>query len=192
MSPPASVPLQANFKLTVTSDVPASARKVTDGPFLSPRCKTGNLLIISVSFDISITDMDHNRGFKVPFCYALGMTSPEFKTPPMAASDAKLLQDFIHSVITRYTGPAGDLEAALGMYLLGRHLGWRALYIIHSKKTVAKYELILGIEVQDAFAQEGPDAHRSAGLQAVTARSDYWKVVSGEIPVGRDVRNRIE
>lgn len=120
------------------------------------------------------------------------MTTPESKTLPMAASDAKLLQDFVHGVITRYRGPAGDLEAALGMYLLGRYLGWRALYVIHSKKTVAKYEVILGIEVQDAFEQEGLDAHRSAGLRAVAARSDFWKVVSGEIRIDRDVRNRID
>lgn len=125
-------------------------------------------------------------------CYALSMTSPQFKTPLIAASDAKLLQDFIHGVITRYRGPAGDLESALGMYLLGRHLGWRALYIIHSKKTVAKYEVILGIEVQEAFEQEGPDANRSAGLQAIAVRSDFWKVVSGEIRIDRDARNRID
>lgn len=120
------------------------------------------------------------------------MTSPQFKTPLIAASDAKLLQDFIHRVITRYRGPAGDLESALGMYLLGRHLGWRALYIIHSKKTVAKYEVILGIEVQEAFEQEGPDANRSAGLQAIAVRSDFWKVVSGEIRIDRAARNRID
>ena len=120
------------------------------------------------------------------------MTKFDTKTPPMAASDAKLMQDFIHGVVARYSGPAGDLESALGMYIVGRYLGWRALYVIHSKKTVAKYEVILGIEVQEAFESEGPDAIRSAGLRSVESGSNFWKVVSGEIRVERDVRNRLD
>lgn len=121
------------------------------------------------------------------------MKEKTFQTPSLAASDAKLLHDLIHGVVNRFSGSAGDLESAIGMYLLGRHLGWRALYIIHSKKTVSKYENILGIKVQEAFAEQGPDAHRSAGLQAANARPKFWKVVSGEDPsVDRNTRKRID
>ena len=29
------------------------------------------------------------------------------------------------------------------MYMIGRHFGWKVLYLIHTKKTIAKYEGIL-------------------------------------------------
>ena len=119
------------------------------------------------------------------------MKRKSVRTPSLPAVDAKLLHDSIHRIIADYAGPAGDLEAALGMLLLGRYLGWRALYVIHSKKTVAKYETILGIEVQQAFEPEGPDAERSIGYQAARARPSFWKVVSGEDSIERMMRQGI-
>lgn len=120
------------------------------------------------------------------------MKKPHIRTPPLSALEAKSLQDAMDDVIAQYKGPVADLESALGMYLIGRHLGWRALYIIHSKKTVAKYEGILGIEVQHAFEAYGPDAMRSAGLKAPETQAAFWKVVSGEIAVDRNLRKAIE
>lgn len=78
------------------------------------------------------------------------------------------------------------------MYLIARYLGWRALYVIHSKKTVAKYENILGVEIQHVFEAHGPDAIRSAGLRAPETQSNFWKVVSGDIKVDRNLRKRID
>lgn len=101
------------------------------------------------------------------------------------------VQDFLDEVISRYTGPAAELESAIGMYLLGRHLGWRALYIVHSKKTVAKYESILGIEIPQAFPAYGPDANRSAGLRLPETQDNFWQVVSADINVDTNVRKWI-
>lgn len=120
------------------------------------------------------------------------MKKSQHSTPPLSASEAKSLQDAVDDVIARYKGPAAELESALGMYLIGRHLGWRALYIIHSKKTVAKYEKILGIEVQQAFQDFGPDASRSGGLKAAETQANFWKVVSGELAVNKTLRKAIE
>ena len=65
------------------------------------------------------------------------------------------------------------------------------MYLIHSKKTIKKYEAILGITVQQAFDEHGPHAHRSAGGQAAALRASFWKVVSGEDPIDREVRKKI-
>lgn len=133
------------------------------------------------------------RGSKVPlFCYCRRMTTPNTRTKPLSAADAKEQCDFVHRVISGYSGPAGDLEAALGMFLIGRYFGWRALFVMHSKKTVAKYETILGIEVQEAFEPEGPDVNRAPGYQAANSRPSFWRVVSGEDPIERKERQRIE
>jgi hypothetical protein len=120
------------------------------------------------------------------------MTTKKSRTPTLAAAEAKQTQDFIHKTIERYRGPAGDLESALGMFLLGRYLGWRALYVLHSKKTVSKYESILGIEVQSAFEPVGPDAHRSPGYLAADSRPNFWRVVSGEDVIDSKERRQIQ
>ena len=112
-------------------------------------------------------------------------------TPPLDGADAQQLHDYFHQVVSTFAGNANDLEAALGMYVLGRYLGWRAMYLIHSKKTIKKYETILGITVQQVFDEHGLHAHRSAGWQAAALRPSFWKVVSGEDPIDREERKKI-
>lgn len=60
---------------------------------------------------------------------------------------AALFDKAIHN----FTGQFDELESALGMYALGRHVGWQVHVILHSKKTVKKYEDILGISVRAEF-----------------------------------------
>lgn len=85
--------------------------------------------------------------------------------------------------IGEYQGDLTQLEAALGMLRMGHHLGWRVLYIIHSKKTVRSYEEILGIRIRDLFPETGPSSYRSFGLNLATRYSNFWKVVGGEIKI---------
>lgn len=85
--------------------------------------------------------------------------------------------------IVRFDGNLDELEAAVGMFMLGRHFGWKVLYILHSKKTIRKYEEILGITVRDEFPAEGPDADRSVGFNALKKVTNFWKAVSGETPI---------
>lgn len=82
----------------------------------------------------------------------------------------------------RQPGPIqlDELESALGMYMLGHHFGWKVLYIIHSKKTVKKYETLLGIKVSEAFEEFGPDADRTNAYRIIQGISNFWKFVSGE------------
>ena len=87
------------------------------------------------------------------------------------------------AAIFNFAGLLDELEGALGMYMIGRHLGWKVLYVIHSKQTIRKYEQILGIEVRREFQAKGPDASRSKGFQAVDGASNFWKAMtSGKIP----------
>ena len=63
---------------------------------------------------------------------------------------------------------------------MGHHMGWKVLYLLHSKTTIRKYEEILGIKIRDLFPEEGPSAYRSRGLRIAKAASNFWKVISGE------------
>ncbi len=66
------------------------------------------------------------------------------------------------------------------MYLLAHHLGWKVLYLVHSKKTIRKYEEILGIKLSEVFDEFGPDADRTNAYKIIKAVSNFWKLVSGD------------
>ena len=118
------------------------------------------------------------------------MAKYKSKTEPVSAPEAKRRHDLMDDRIRDFEGGLDELESALGMYMLGRHFGWKVLYIIHSKKTVRKYEEILGIDVREEFPAEGLDAERSNGYRAIRSISNFWKFVSGEekIELDRDER----
>ena len=87
------------------------------------------------------------------------------------------------AAIGGYQGDLTQLEAALGMLRLGHHVGWRVLYIIHSKKTIRSYEEILGIKIRDVFDETGPSSYRSFGLNLALRYPNFWKVVGGEVKI---------
>lgn len=119
------------------------------------------------------------------------MTKRTGKTKLVAPEEAKRRHDVMDEAILNFKGQLDELEGALGMYMLGRHMGWKVLYIIHSKKTVKKYEDILGIDVREEFEPETPDSSRSNGYNLAQAFSNFWKVVSGEEKIDRGERKQI-
>ena len=111
-----------------------------------------------------------------------------FKSPraaPFTPDEALFMGELFDRAVHNFHGTTDELESAIGMYVLGRHFGWKVLYIIHSKKTVKKYEEILGISVRTVFPEEGPEANRSIGYTIAKTFSNFWKVVSGEEKVDR-------
>ena len=72
------------------------------------------------------------------------------------------LMQIAQTVILNYSGDISVLNSALGMLFTGHYYGWRFLYIVHSKRTVRKYEKVLNIKVK-LFQPTGPLSHRSAG-----------------------------
>jgi hypothetical protein len=114
-------------------------------------------------------------------CYALVMPAgSKAKTSHLSPDDAKRMCDVVDNAIRNFVGMADELEGAIGMYMIGRHVGWRVLMLVHSKKTIRKYEAILGIVVRDEFPEEGPDVDRSIGYRFAKKLSNFWKAVSGE------------
>ncbi len=99
------------------------------------------------------------------------------------AEQAADLERIERQAITNFRGQLDELETALGMLRIGHHLGWRVLILIHNKRTLRKYEDILGISVREFFPEEGPSASRSIGYQTVKKIGNFWKAVSGDIRV---------
>ena len=112
-----------------------------------------------------------------------------FKAP--TPDEAKRIIDLLDHAIKNHEGITDTIEQAVGMYLFGRHVGWKVLYLIHSKRTIRKYEEILGIKVQEEFEPVGPYADRSYAWIAAQKISNFWKAVSGEIDLGTPERREI-
>ena len=113
---------------------------------------------------------------------------PKKPVPPLAElrtpADAKKASDLIDAAVDRFDkGSIDDLEQAIGMYMVGRHVGWKVLVLIHNKRTIRKYEEILGISIREEFPEVGPAADRSVGYKIAKTVSNFWKAVSGEISI---------
>ena len=78
-----------------------------------------------------------------------------------------------------FSGQFHELESAIGMLFTGRQLGWKVLYLVHSKATIRKYESILGIKVREFFPEVGPLANKSLGWRIAQKLSNFWKEVTG-------------
>lgn len=89
----------------------------------------------------------------------------------------------VNDALNRFSGSADDLEKALGMLMLGDYVGWKVLVLIHNKRTVRKYEEILGITVREFFVEEGPIALRSLGYSVAKDLGNFWKAVSGDVSI---------
>ena len=92
--------------------------------------------------------------------------------------------------MANFSGSLEELEKAIGMLIVGYHFGWKVLMLVHSKRTIRKYEKILDIDIKEYFPAEGKSARRSMGLDLAKQIGNFWQVVSGDIKV--DNRREIE
>lgn len=105
--------------------------------------------------------------------------------PAFTAEEAQRYAKIINAAILDFGGNADELESAIGLLYVGRAYGWRVLVLLHTKRTIRKYEKILNIDVRKFFEEEGPLAGRSIAYGVAKAVGNFWKAVSGEYSVPR-------
>ena len=120
------------------------------------------------------------------------MTKPKkpVRIPPISAEDALKLQKIVEEATRTFDGQFDELENALGMLMIGRLVGWKLLVLIHNKRSIRKYEGILGINIREEFPEEGPLTHKSAAYELIKKVGNFWKAVSGDDKV--DNRRTLE
>lgn len=102
--------------------------------------------------------------------------------PPVSAKDAQELVTRLDKITAEFVGDFDELKSAIGMFMLGRLVGWKVLVLIHNKRTIRKYEEILGgINIREEFEPEGPFAEKSFAYNIVKKIGNFWKAVSGEL-----------
>lgn len=107
----------------------------------------------------------------------------EKRLAKLTAKQKAELEEIEGRVVANFTGLLDELESALGMLRIGHHFGWKVLVLIHNKRTIRKYEEILGINIREFFPEEGPSTYRSFGYRLATKLGNFWKVVSGDVKV---------
>lgn len=100
--------------------------------------------------------------------------------PPATKDEAKAIVDLVDKAIVRFDGQVDELEQAIGFYMFGRHVGWKPLVLMHNKRTIRKYEDILGIKIRDEFDPTEPDCERSNAYRIAQKISNFWRAVSGD------------
>lgn len=88
----------------------------------------------------------------------------------------------IDRVTQNFKGQVNELEQAIGLWMVGRQFGWKVMLLVHDRKTIAKYEKILGIDFRKELPEVGEYANKSIAWKAVQKVSNFWKAVKGEIP----------
>ena len=114
--------------------------------------------------------------------------------PELSPEQAARVVELTQRGVQNFSGTFDELEAALGMLVLGYYVGWKVLALMHTKKTISKYEQLLGIEIRDEFPEKGTQSDRSLAFAAAEKVSNFWKVVSGELNLGlsREERKRVK
>ena len=102
------------------------------------------------------------------------------KTPAVPPEEALRRYSVMEEAIRKGDFQIDELESALGMYMVGFYFGWRILYLVHTKKTIRKYETLLNIKVAETFPEYGLDADRTNAYKVIQAATSFWKVVSGD------------
>ena len=112
------------------------------------------------------------------------------KMPASGADDARAMARRTYVAVKEFQGAFDELERAIGMYHLGKLLGWKVLLLIHNKRTIRKYEKILQIKVREEFPETGPFAEKSLAYDWAHRYDAFWKVASGErvVPNRRHLR----
>jgi hypothetical protein len=115
---------------------------------------------------------------------------PPRKTPPVTKAEAAERYTVIERAIRQGSYQINELESALGMYAVGFHYGWKVLHLVHCKKTIAKYERLLGINIREVFPEFGPDADRTNAYKIMESVPNFWRLVSCDIkpPLAIDKR----
>lgn len=109
--------------------------------------------------------------------------TPRKRLPPVTPEEAKRLVDLIDNAIYPFEGTFDHLEAAIGIYMVGRIVGWRPLLLIHNKRTIRRVEEILGIELRKALPEETRMSDKSVAYMAVQKLGKFWKAVSGDVSI---------
>ncbi len=122
----------------------------------------------------------------------LGVSIPHYRLETSMSEKPVLTYQQMGKIIDKkfksFKGNIHEFESAVGALMIGQHLGWKVLMLVHDRKTIKKYGALLGIDFQESMPAEGKLKHKSAAWVACQKIGNFWKAVKGEI---RGIRSPI-
>ena len=95
----------------------------------------------------------------------------------MTTEDKELFKK-IDEVSAKFVGQLDDLQAAVGMVVVGRLYGWRVIRLISSKRQW-KFTCSLFGDLKEILPERPELSQKSVGLAIVDKAGDYWDVIKG-------------
>ena len=101
----------------------------------------------------------------------------------------KELSDHLVKRIMTFSGNFDVLEKAVGALIIGQLAGWRVLTLLHSSRTLNRYQKELGLDFKGTFPWDpdrivmpeiGPFARKSFAFEITHKLGNFWKVVRGQ------------
>ena len=91
------------------------------------------------------------------------------------------IKSIIIESFQNYHGSLPSYQSAVGCLFLCMMMGRRAMQVVHSPKTIAKYEKILGVKFKDLdfIKDETENSYRSVGYTLARKAVDFWDFVRG-------------
>jgi hypothetical protein len=85
-----------------------------------------------------------------------------------------------------YQGRIQELQTAIGVYFMLGIYGWRPVYMMIDRKSMIKYQRILGFEPDQVdwrtlFPETTQVSDWSEAWRASKGHPNFWKVVKGEV-----------
>ena len=96
--------------------------------------------------------------------------------------DEQNVMAIINRAVDKFHGDSSQLESAIGALILGQHVGWKVMMLIHSRSTLKNYSKILDVpDIRKLMPITGPMSHRSVAWKVVEGTKNFWKAVRGEL-----------
>ncbi len=103
-------------------------------------------------------------------------------------TDSEMLAH-VNERVRAFKGDLTELERAIGAYLIGRQVGWKALLVMHDLATIGRFERVLGFELREpALPADSPYPPKTFAWLAAFEVQGFWGAVMREAGRARTQR----
>ena len=120
---------------------------------------------------------------------------PDFHVSKASETRKWILDGDLDRICQAWEKFEGDLpvfESAVGALFFGRFAGSDALRVVHSWRTLRKYEQILGITFKDELLERTPDSRRVNGIRYADKFSQFWKAIAAGVSAEPEARMAVK
>ena len=114
-------------------------------------------------------------------------TSPKETRRWIRESDLEVICQAWHD----YEGDTPIFASAAGALIVGRLMGYDGLKVMHSWRTLRKYEAVLGIKFDEVLEARTKDSRRLNGIRYAESFQAFWKAIAGGVAQMPDAKKSL-